>query len=64
MENGVNGTLALAKALLFDCEPQQQQRKQADANDRDCRLLLDVLCQCQKGRDVGPGHHLAPFKAE
>ena len=24
MENGVNGTLALAEALLFDCEPQQQ----------------------------------------
>ena len=47
MENGGNGTLALAEALLLDCEPQQ-----ADANDRDCRLLLDVLCQCQKGRDV------------
>ena len=28
MENGVNGTLALAEALLFDCEPQQPQRKQ------------------------------------
>ena len=24
MENGVNGTLALAEALLIDCEPLQQ----------------------------------------
>ena len=34
------------------CEPQPAAEEAADANDRDCRLLLDVLCQCQKGRDV------------
>ena len=28
MENGVNGTLALAEALLIDCEPQQQRKQQ------------------------------------